>query len=34
MAENGLLKGKTLGVDSSTMEAYAALRSIVRREDG
>lgn len=34
VAKKGLLKGKTLGVDSSTMEANAALRSIVRRDDG
>lgn len=34
VARKGLLKGKTLGVDSSTMEANAALRSIVRRDDG
>jgi len=34
VAQKGLLKGKTLGVDSSTMEANAALRSIVRRDDG
>ena len=30
----GLLSGKTLGVDSTTLEANAALRSIVRRDDG
>lgn len=34
VADKGLLSGKTLGVDSSTMEANAALRSIVRRDDG
>jgi len=34
LAEHGLLKGKTLGVDGSTMEANAAMRSIVRREGG
>lgn len=34
VAKKGLLKGKALGVDSSTMEANAALRSIVRRDDG
>src|SRR5262249_5431136 len=28
------VKGKRIGVDASTMEANAALRSIVRREDG
>ena len=30
----GLLSGKTLGVDATTLEANAALRSIVRRDDG
>lgn len=34
IAEHGLLKGKTLGVDSTTLEANAAMRSIVRRETG
>ena len=34
LAEHELLKGKTLGVDGSTMEANAAMRSIVRRETG
>ena len=34
VAEKGLLDGKSLGVDSTTMEANAALRSIVRRDDG
>lgn len=34
LAETGLLKGKTIGVDSTTLEANAALRSIVRRDDG
>ena len=33
VAEKGLLNGKAIGVDSSTMEANAALRSIVRRDD-
>jgi len=28
-----LVKGKRIGVDASTMEANAALRTIVRRED-
>ena len=32
--DHGLLSGKTLGVDSTTLEANAAMRSIVRREDG
>jgi transposase len=30
----GLVKGKTLGIDSTTLEANAALRSIVRRDTG
>ena len=29
-----LLKGKTIGVDATTLEANAAMKSIVRREDG
>ena len=34
LAKHDLLKGKTLGVDSTTLEANAALRSIVRRDSG
>lgn len=34
IAERGLVKGERIGVDASTMEGNAALRSIVRREDG
>src|SRR5947209_1835251 len=34
VAEQGLIKGKRIGVDASTMEANAALRTIVRRDDG
>lgn len=30
----GLLKGKTVGVDSTTLEADAAMKSIVRRDTG
>lgn len=30
----GLIDGKTVGVDSSTLEANAAMRSIVRRDNG
>jgi transposase len=30
----GLIKGKTIGVDGTTLEANAAMKSIVRREDG
>lgn len=32
IAAAGLLKGKTIGIDSTTLEANAALRSIVRRD--
>ena len=31
IAANGLLRGKTIGIDATTLEANAALRSIVRR---
>jgi len=31
--DNKLLSGKTVGVDSTTLEANAAMRSIVRRDD-
>ena len=34
LAKSKLLKGKTLGVDATTLEANAALRSIVRRDTG
>ena len=34
LAEADLVKGKTLGVDATTLEANAALRSIVRRDTG
>src|SRR5690242_10752136 len=34
VAEQGLVTGKRIGVDASTMEANAALRNIVRRDDG
>jgi transposase len=34
LAEENLLKGQRLGVDATTLEANAALRSIVRRDDG
>jgi transposase len=33
-AEKGLLKGKTVGVDSTTLEANAAMKSIVRQDTG
>jgi transposase len=32
--EKGVLNGKTLGVDSTTLEANAAMKSIVRRDNG
>ena len=32
VADAGLLKGKTVGIDAPTLEANAALRSIVRRD--
>ena len=34
LAERNLLKGNTIGVDATTLEANAALRSIVRRDTG
>jgi len=34
LAEQGLLKGQTLGIDATTLEANAALRTIVRRDTG
>jgi hypothetical protein len=34
LAEHGLIRGERIGVDASTMEANAALRTIVRRADG
>src|SRR5579864_8085559 len=34
LAETGLLKGKTVGIDATTLEANAAMRSIVRRDTG
>jgi hypothetical protein len=33
-AEKGLVKGKTVAVDSTTLEANAAMKSIVRRDTG
>jgi transposase len=32
LARGGLMKGKTIGVDSTTLEANAAMKSIVRRD--
>jgi transposase len=34
LADRGLLKGKRIGIDATTLEANAALRSIVRRDSG
>jgi len=34
LADAGLVKGKTGGIDATTLEANAALRSIVRRDTG
>jgi len=34
LAAEGLLSGKNLGVDATTLEANAALKSIVRRDNG
>jgi transposase len=34
LAEKGLLQGQTLGVDATTLEANAALRTMVRRDTG
>src|SRR5207302_987825 len=34
LAEKGLLKGQTLGIDATMLEANAALRTIVRRDTG
>lgn len=34
LANHGLVDGKTVGVDSTTLEANAAMRSIVRRDTG
>jgi transposase len=30
----GLIQGKTIGVNATTLEAHAAMRSIVRRDTG
>jgi transposase len=34
LAEQGLLRGRTIGIDATTLEANAAMRSIVRQDDG
>src|SRR5207245_2116300 len=32
--DQGVVKGKTMGIDATTLEANAAMRSIVRRDNG
>lgn len=34
LGRRGLLKGRTIAIDATTLEANAALRSIVRKDDG
>ena len=34
LTDSGLVKGKTIGIDATTLEANAAMRSIVRRNTG
>lgn len=34
LTEEGLIRGRTISIDATTLEANAAMRSIVRREDG
>jgi len=34
LARHGLVNGKTVGIDGTTLEANAAMRSIVRRDTG
>ena len=34
LASEGLLRGKTIGIDATTLEANAAMRSIVRKDTG
>jgi len=34
LKDRGLVKGKTVGIDATTLEANAAMRSIVRRDTG
>jgi transposase len=34
LAAKGLVKGKTVGIDATTLEANAAMRSMVRRDSG
>jgi transposase len=34
LSEAGLIRGRTISIDATTLEANAAMKSIVRREDG
>ena len=34
LAQTGLVRGKTIGIDATTLEANAAMRSLVRRDTG
>jgi len=34
VAKHGLVKGKTIGIDATTLEANAAMKSVVRRDTG
>ncbi len=34
LRDQGLVQGKTIGIDATTLEASAAMRSIVRRDTG
>jgi len=34
LAERGLVKGKRIGIDATTLEANAAMRSIMRQDSG
>jgi hypothetical protein len=34
LVQKGVLRGKTSGVDATTLEANAAMKSIVRRDTG
>ena len=34
LADGGLLRGQRIGIDATTLEANAAMRSIVRRDSG
>src|SRR5438132_13755331 len=34
LADRGMVKGKTVGIDGTTLEANAAMRAIIRRDNG